>query len=235
MKDRTTARAPRARATRPAPETRAAVVAAGRPRGRPALARPRLLQAARALLLEHGLDVSLEQIALHAGLTRQSLYNHFSSKADLLMQVFEALSEELQAQLENIGDSASQNLPRTLRQIALTVQAHLYAPSSLRLHRLLVQASAQMPELLQSLHQRRAGRLRQRLSDLLHRLDARGDVRVAAPQVAATAFIGAAIGYAYPGAMLNGRAPDHASQQALAEEVVASFLVAWGYRADAAR
>lgn len=234
MKDRTTARATRPRATRPTPEA-GTVAPTGRQRGRPALARPRLLRAARELLLEHGLEVSLEQIALHAGLTRQSLYNHFSSKADLLMQVFEALSEELQAQLENIGDAAPQDLPRALQQIALTVQAHLYAPSSLRLHRLLVQASAQMPDLLQSLHQRRTGRLRQRLSDLLQRLDARGDVRVASPHLAATAFIGAAIGYAYPGAMLNGQAPDRDTQQALAAEVVTSFLAAWAYRADPAR
>ncbi|KWV15781.1 transcriptional regulator [Xanthomonas translucens] len=194
-----------------------------------------MLRAARELLLEHGLEVSLEQIALHAGLTRQSLYNHFSSKADLLMQVFEALNEELQAQLENIGDAASQDLPRTLQQIALTVQTHLYAPSSLRLHRLLVQASAQMPDLLQSMHQRRTGRLRQRLSDLLQRRDARGDVSVASPTLAASAFIGAAIGYAYPGAMLNGQAPDRDSQQALAAEVVATFLAAWRYRAAAPR
>ncbi|AVY67058.1 TetR/AcrR family transcriptional regulator [Xanthomonas translucens pv. undulosa] len=194
-----------------------------------------MLRAARELLLEHGLEVSLEQIALHAGLTRQSLYNHFSSKADLLMQVFEVLNEELQAQLENIGDAASQDLPRTLQQIALTVQTHLYAPSSLRLHRLLVQASAQMPDLLQSMHQRRTGRLRQRLSDLLQRLDARGDVSVASPMLAASAFIGAAIGYAYPGAMLNGQAPDRDSQQALAAEVVATFLAAWRYRAAAPR
>ncbi|WP_386272285.1 TetR/AcrR family transcriptional regulator [Xanthomonas theicola] len=211
---------------------------AERQRGRPPLARPRLLRAARELLLERGLEVSLEQIALHAGLTRQSLYNHFSSKADLLMQVFEALNEELQAQLENIGDAASQDLPRVLLQIALTVQSHLYAPSSLRLHRLLVQATAQMPELLQSMHQRRTGRLRQRLGDLLQMLHARGAVRVASPQLAASAFIGAAIGHAYPGAMLNGRAPDRDAQHALAAEVVTSFLAAWRYRtarrADAA-
>jgi TetR/AcrR family transcriptional regulator, mexJK operon transcriptional repressor len=234
MKDRTIARA-----TPPRPSAAAAdagqTAPAGRQRGRPALARPRLLHAARELLLEHGLEVSLEQIALHAGLTRQSLYNHFSSKADLLMQVFEALNEELQAQLENIGDAASQDLPRALQQIALTVQAHLYAPSSLRLHRLLVQASALMPELLRSMHQRRTGRLRQRLSDLLQRLDARGDVRVASPALAATAFIGAAIGYAYPAAMLNGQAPDAHSQRALAAEVVATFLAAWGYRTAPSR
>lgn len=234
MKDRTIVRVTPPRAT-PAPAQTQAIAPGGRQRGRPALARPRLLHAARELLLERGLEVSLEQIALHAGLTRQSLYNHFSSKADLLMQVFEALNEELQAQLENIGDAASQDLPRALQQIALTVQAHLYAPSSLRLHRLLVQASAQMPELLQSMHQRRTGRLRQRLSDLLQMLDARGDVRVDSPMLAASAFIGAAIGYAYPGAMLNGQAPDSDSQQALAAEVVTSFLAAWHYRVASPR
>ncbi|WP_420009589.1 TetR/AcrR family transcriptional regulator [Xanthomonas sacchari] len=229
MKGSTALRQPGAQATTATPEV-AAAAAPARPRGRPALARPRLLAAARTLLLENGLDVSLEQIASQAGLTRQSLYNHFSSKAELLMQVFEALGEELQTRLENIGSATAQDLPATLRQIAVTVPAHLYAPDALRLHRLLVQASAQMPDLLQSLHQRRAGRLRERLSALLQTLHARGDVQVARPTLAATAFIGATFGYAYPGAMLNGQAPDAAAQQALAEEVVATFLAAWRYR-----
>lgn len=227
MKGSTTLRQPGAQATTATSEV---VAAPARPRGRPALARPRLLAAARTLLLQHGLDVSLEQIASQAGLTRQSLYNHFSSKAELLMQVFEALNEELQARFENIGSATAQDLPATLRQIAVTVPAHLYAPDALRLHRLLVQASAQMPDLLQSLHLRRAGRLRERLSALLQTLHARGDVQVDAPFLAATAFIGATFGYAYPSAMLNGQAPDAAAQQALAEEVVATFLAAWRYR-----
>ncbi|WNH46505.1 MULTISPECIES: TetR/AcrR family transcriptional regulator [Xanthomonas] len=229
MKGSTTLRQPGAQATTATPEATASAAPA-RPRGRPALARPRLLAAARTLLLEHGLDVSLEQIASQAGLTRQSLYNHFSSKAELLMQVFEALGEELQTRLENIGSATAQDLPATLRQIAVTVPAHLYAPDALRLHRLLVQASAQMPDLLQSLHQRRAGRLRERLCALLQTLHARGDVQVDAPFLAATAFIGATFGYAYPSAMLNGQAPDAVAQQALADEVVATFLAAWRYR-----
>lgn len=233
MKGSTTVRRGDAPAAARTPEA-APTVAPARPRGRPALARPRLLAAARTLLLEQGPDVSLEQIASQAGLTRQSLYNHFSSKADLLMQVFEALNEELQVRFENIGNATALDLPATLRQIAVTVPAHLYAPDALRLHRLLVQASAQMPDLLQSLHQRRAGRLRERLSALLQALHTRGDVQVDAPFLAATAFIGATFGYAYPGAMLNARAPDAAAQQALAEEVVATFLSAWRYRGAAA-
>ncbi|MBB6365602.1 TetR/AcrR family transcriptional regulator [Xanthomonas sp. PPL568] len=229
MKGGTTLRGKEGQSAATTPASSASVTPA-RPRGRPALARPRLLAAARTLLLEHGLEVSLEQIASQAGLTRQSLYNHFSSKAELLMQVFEALNEELQARFENIGSATAQDLPATLRQIAVTVPAHLYAPDALRLHRLLVQASAQMPDLLQSLHQRRAGRLRERLGALLQALHARGDVQVDTPFLAATAFIGATFGYAYPGAMLNGQAPDAATQQALAEEVVATFLAAWRYR-----
>lgn len=232
MKGSTTLRRQGTQAT--TTEAAATSIAPARPRGRPALARPRLLAAARTLLLEHGLEVSLEQIASQAGLTRQSLYNHFSSKAELLMQVFEALNQELQTRFENIGAATAQDLPATLRQIAVAVPAHLYAPDALRLHRLLVQASAQMPDLLQSLHQRRAGRLRERLSALLQTLHARGDVQVACPDLAATAFIGATFGYAYPGAILNGQAPDAAEQRALADEVVVSFLVAWRYRGTTA-
>lgn len=194
--------------------------------------RPRLLQAARELFLAQGLDVSLEQIARHAGTTRQSLYNHFAGKPELLMQVFEQLTDEMQLPLEGIVRHDAQELPQVLQHIAATVQSHLFAATTLSIHRLLVQATAQMPALLRSMHERRAGRLRQRLADLLQHLHRQGRVQVDAPALAATAFLGAVMGYAYPMAILNERAPDPAAQRALAEEAIASFLLAWRYRAD---
>ena len=58
-------------------------------RGRPSKARPNIILAAREQFLEHGLDVSLDKIAIKAGTTRQTLYNHFPTKTALLIEIFE--------------------------------------------------------------------------------------------------------------------------------------------------
>jgi AcrR family transcriptional regulator len=49
--------------------------------------RDRILAAARALLEDRGFDVGMGEIARQAGISRQAVYLHFESKADLLRQL----------------------------------------------------------------------------------------------------------------------------------------------------
>lgn len=66
-------------------------------RGRPMKARPRILQTARELFLQHGLDVSLDTIAAEAGTTRPTLYSHFPGGKDaLLLETFAFLNDTMQ-------------------------------------------------------------------------------------------------------------------------------------------
>lgn len=73
----------------------------GNQRGRPMKARPRILQTARALFLQHGLDVSLDTIAAEAGTTRPTLYSHFPGGKDaLLLETFAFLNDAMQPPLQ---------------------------------------------------------------------------------------------------------------------------------------
>ena len=49
--------------------------------------RDRILAAARTLLENRGFDVGMGEIARQAGISRQAVYLHFQSKADLLRQL----------------------------------------------------------------------------------------------------------------------------------------------------
>lgn len=50
--------------------------------------RERLVDAARAVFAERGLDASLEEVARRAGVSIGTLYNHFPARADLVAAVF---------------------------------------------------------------------------------------------------------------------------------------------------
>jgi AcrR family transcriptional regulator len=51
--------------------------------------RARLLAAARDVFTDHGLDVSMRQIALHAGVSEPTLRRRFSSKEELVAEAFQ--------------------------------------------------------------------------------------------------------------------------------------------------
>ncbi|WP_322861543.1 TetR/AcrR family transcriptional regulator [Mycobacterium europaeum] len=77
-------------------------MAASPTRGKEARALPRreqILEAARAVIDEHGPDALTEQIAERAGLARPNVYRHFASKEELDLEVARTAYRELQADI----------------------------------------------------------------------------------------------------------------------------------------
>lgn len=200
-------------------------------RGRPMKARPRILQTARKLFLQHGLDVSLDTIAAEAGTTRPTLYSHFPGGKDaLLLETFEYLNDKMQPPLRQLLQESQQDLPVLLRGFASVVQQHFYAPENIHFQRLLIQVLVQKPELYVTLEQRPSGRVLQALSEILAQKQAEGLLTISDPELQATAFLGAIMGYLLPGALIAQKtvAPEKLDQ--LAECAIAVFLTAWGYK-----
>lgn len=200
-------------------------------RGRPMKARPRILQTARKLFLQHGLDVSLDTIAAEAGTTRPTLYSHFPGGKDaLLLETFEYLNDKMQPPLRQLLQESQQDLPALLRGFASVVQQHFYAPENIHFQRLLIQVLVQKPELYVTLEQRPSGRVLQVLSEILAQKQAEGLLTISDPELQATAFLGAIMGYLLPGALIAQKtvAPEKLDQ--LAECAIAVFLTAWGYK-----
>lgn len=200
-------------------------------RGRPMKARPRILQAACDLFLEQGLDVSLDTIVTAAGISRPTLYSHFPGGKDaLLIETFSFLNDRMQPPLHQMMTDNADDLPALLRGFAKVVQAHFYAPAHIHFQRLLIQVLVQKPELYATLKQRPTGRVLQALAEILTQYQAQGRVQLDNPQLQATAFLGAIMGYPFPGALIDQQPLDSDMLEQLAHSAVTSFLIAWRYQ-----
>lgn len=200
-------------------------------RGRPMKARPRILQTARELFLQHGLDVSLDTIAAEAGTSRPTLYSHFPGGKDaLLLETFEFLNDKMQPPLRQLLQESQQDLPALLRGFAKVVQQHFYTPENIHFQRLLIQVLVQKPELYLTLEQRPSGRVLRALSEILTQKRDQGLLNISDPNLQATAFLGAIMGYLLPGALIAQKAVEPEKLDQLAECAINVFLSAWEYK-----
>ncbi|MDG2304525.1 MAG: TetR/AcrR family transcriptional regulator [Candidatus Binatia bacterium] len=75
--------------------------------------RDQIVNAAREAIGEHGYEhTSMDQIAKHAGLSRSTVYEYFSSKEEILRGSFAAHREQLGHELERCLGEASTTLER---------------------------------------------------------------------------------------------------------------------------
>jgi AcrR family transcriptional regulator len=200
-------------------------------RGRPSKARPTIILAARELFLEYGLDVSLDTIAIKAGTTRQTLYNHFPTKTALLLEIFDNFKVEMNTPFFNKQNLSEVNqLDLLLLEIGQAVQNHFFDHNAIRLQRLLIITLVEMPELLEQVQQRAQGSIKKSLIHILESAHHAEIIKIRNSEDAAKAFLGAIMGYAYPATLVGGAIPSKAELQKLNEEVCQTFLNAWNYK-----
>lgn len=201
-----------------------------KPLGRPMKARPRILEAARALFLEHGLDVSLHVIAEKANTTRPTLYSHFpGGKDQLLVETFSFLNDQLQLPLQQLINDKQHDLPALLHGIAKMIQRYFFSPENIHFQRLLIQVLVQRPEIFSSLAQRPTGRIRDTLTQVLAQCHAEGKIQLDDAHLQSTAFLGAIMGYPLPAALIGQTPVDQDWLDTLAQSAIDVFLRAWRY------
>ncbi|MGG2098515.1 TetR/AcrR family transcriptional regulator [Acinetobacter haemolyticus] len=202
-------------------------------RGRPSKVRPNIILAAREQFLEHGLDVSLDKIAVKAGTTRQTLYNHFPTKTALLIEIFENFKAEMQIPFDEKNNlNEIMMLDQLLIQIGQTVQNHFYNTNVIRFQRLIIIALVEMPEILELVQQRTYGSVKKTMINILEKANDAGIIKISNSEAAAKAFLGAVMGYAYPATLLGGTVPTSEELQQLNEEACRTFLSAWQYKTE---
>lgn len=86
--------------------------------------RSALLEAAESAFSEHGLDVSLNEIARRAGVGNATLYRHFADRCALVAELFERQLRKYCAVAE---DAASMSDPAVAFRVAITATAELQA------------------------------------------------------------------------------------------------------------
>ena len=104
-----------------------------------------ILDAAAEVLAERGFAASIEEVARRAGVSKQTIYNHYGSKTELVRTLVDRRRSLLTATIA--AAPADQAIEVTLAQYALAILQTVMAPASVQLIRMAITSATDMPEL----------------------------------------------------------------------------------------
>jgi TetR/AcrR family transcriptional regulator, mexJK operon transcriptional repressor len=182
-----------------------------------------ILEAARRVFLREGYSASMDSVAAEAGVSKQTVYNHFGSKEGLFRAIVDHVSGELLDVLVE-GDTRA-DPAATLEAVARRFLNLLLAPSYLALHRMLVAEAPRFPDLAREIYLGGPARAASELALYLAQESRNGTLAVADPALAAEQFFGALVGHFQLRALLNPRdAPGEAEVEHAIGHAVRGFL-----------
>jgi TetR/AcrR family transcriptional regulator, mexJK operon transcriptional repressor len=183
-----------------------------------------ILDAAKRVFLREGYSASMDLVSAEAGVSKQTVYNHFASKEGLFRAIVDDLASELlDVLVERVSTRADP--ARTLEALARRFLTLLLMPSSLALHRMLVAEAPRFPDLAREIYLGGAARAVDELAAYLEEQNRRGTLAVEDPALAADQFFGALRGNLQLSALLNPRdVPGEAEIERSLEHAVQSFL-----------
>lgn len=125
-----------------------------------------ITRAAAEIFLAEGFErASLDQIAHRAGVSKQTIYNHFADKAALFKAICTALTETLTKPLRQQAPAA--DLRAALIRLGEDTLALMLRPHALDLHRLVINAAPRFPELGRIAYEAGAERMLDAITALL--------------------------------------------------------------------
>ena len=148
-----------------------------------------ILDAASEVLAERGLTASIEAVARRAGVSKQTIYNHYGSKTELVRILVERRRSLLGATLE--AAPHDRPLADTLTAYALAIIETITSPASLQLTRMAITCAPEKPELARAVHEAGARAAGDHLATFLA---GRAELDLPDPQRGADIFVGMALG-----------------------------------------
>lgn len=147
-----------------------------------------ILDAAVLVLAERGVAAPMEEIARRARVSKQTIYNHYGSKAELVRALCERRMVEFAAPLEAAGSTG--HPAQALTDVARILLSPLLTPQYLTLLRTAMASAAVMPEVAAALYEAGPRASRRRLADFLGAETAAGRLACPDPLEAAEFFAG---------------------------------------------
>jgi len=210
------------------PKTEDEVVSAprrGRPRDPERLRR--IMESARSHFYTHGLErAAVDAIAADAGVSKMTIYSHFTSKEGLFEAVVRDRTDRVMgglAGVEALDPTRPQKALMTIGEHFLTLARE---EGTLGHFRSLYGAAGSLPEACQAFYRQGPERLISDLAAYLRRADAASSLNVRHPRQAADLFLAMFLGDGHiRGLMLE--APDARENKALLKEAVRVFIAAY--------
>ncbi len=197
--------------------------------------RRELLAVAERILLRQGFaETTMQRVAEEAGASKETLYRHFRSKDDLIIEIVLARTEDLRITLEANFDSGA-GLADVLRNLGRNLLQAMSGPEVIALLRIVVTETVGNPALGMALYTAGPERTNRWLTAYLEASERRGEFGGGDPALAASLFIGAVMGNETVVNLL--RPPDRPMTaqkiERRVEEAVALFLARYARPAGA--
>ena len=148
-----------------------------------------ILDAAAEVLAERGFSASIEEVARRAGVSKQTIYNHFGSKIELVRTLVDRRRSLLTATIR--AAPADQAIEVTLASYAAAIVEAIMSPASIQLTRMAITSVMEVPELARIVYEAGAKAANE---DLAVYLAGRPELDIQNPQRAADVFMGMAMG-----------------------------------------
>ncbi|MBI1405058.1 MAG: TetR family transcriptional regulator [Caulobacter sp.] len=159
-----------------------------------------ILDAASEVLAERGLAAPIQEIARRAGVSKQTIYNRYGSKTELVRALVERRVDSITAPLRTPG--AEQRPEETLAAYARTL-LQVISTGSYSVMRLSIQSAAEMPDLAREVFESGPKRSRAQLAAFLDLETRAGRLNVDDPLQAAEFFGGMVLGHRQTQALLR--------------------------------
>ncbi|MFN4090588.1 MAG: TetR/AcrR family transcriptional regulator [Alphaproteobacteria bacterium] len=213
--------------------------AARQPRPRPDDVRRAILEATLKLYLDKGYaGTSTDEVAALSSVSKQTIYRHFADKDDLVRAAILSLIAAAEDQGAESFDALaeSDNLERDLRAFAQQHLIDVIQPDIMQLRRRIIAEVDRFPDVAKAWHEAAPRRAHEKLAATFLRLQERGLLRMADPQLAAEQFNWLILSIPMNRAMFDADAvADRSRHEDYANSAVDVFLAAYGAEAAKGR
>jgi len=185
-----------------------------------------ILDAAVEVIGERGLSAPMEAIARRAGVSKQTVYNHYGSKAELMRALMNRRVEAITASLREPG--AIDNPTETLEAYARSVLETVITSKSYSMMRVIMLGAGEMPDVANEVFEAGPLSARRQLAAFLKTETELGRMKVENFDQAAEFFSGMVMGHSQLRSLLrlpSDKTPDEYGR--LAREAAVRFMKAY--------
>uniref|UniRef100_B0T7C1 Transcriptional regulator, TetR family n=1 Tax=Caulobacter sp. (strain K31) TaxID=366602 RepID=B0T7C1_CAUSK len=185
-----------------------------------------ILDAAVEVIGERGLGAPMEAIAKRAGVSKQTVYNHYDSKAELMRALMQRRVESITAPLRD--PDAVDNPTQTLEAYALSLLETVITNKSYSMMRVIMLGAGEMPDVAQEVYEAGPASARRQLAAFLEAETGMGRMKVEDFDQAAELFSGMVMGHSQMRSLLrlpSEKTPDE--YRRLAREAAVRFMRAY--------